>query len=267
MANQRSTQYDDLIQNVPASARGLTHCAEWQIQLLTDKATNSDTVLSRDEEDCLDDGFFMCDITVVERKLQAWRRMFPRVQPYYALKCNPDPVVASVLPAFDCASVAELQLATASSAENSRAANTIVYANPQRAEQELEQALRMFPKDPPPYTFDGPEELHKLHRALQEHTTTGTTAPPPLLLRLLVPDQDAQVPSGEKFGVPLADIPSLVRTAAELQLPVVGVSFHCGCGNHDPIAYTTAVWMAKEALMKGTSGTTGWSVRRKANKG
>ena len=142
-----------------------------------------------------------------------------------------------------------------------------VYANPQRAEQELEQALRMFPKDPPPYTFDGPEELHKLHRALQEHMTTGTTARPPLLLRLLVPDQDAQVPSGEKFGVPLADIPSLVRTAAELQLPVVGVSFHCGCGNHDPIAYTTAVWMAKEALMKGTSGTTGWSVRRKANKG
>ena len=116
--------------------------------------------------------------------------MFPRIAPFYALKCNPDPMVAAVLAqfrtcGFDCASVAELELAQTSmqrcsSNSYNSAGNEgriqegsrhqefrIVYANPQRAEKDLETALSMF--DPvPPLTFDGPEELYKIHSAYQK---------------------------------------------------------------------------------------------------
>ena len=47
------------------------------------------------DEDALDDGFILCDLTVIERKLSAWRELFPRIKPFYAVKCNPNPMVAA----------------------------------------------------------------------------------------------------------------------------------------------------------------------------
>lgn len=248
--NPAITMADAEVHHVLPNERGMVRCAEAQIRYLLSKQHT----LTRVEEDCIDDGFFLCDLSVVERKLQVWKeKLFPRVNPYYALKCNPDPMVASMLPAFDCASLAELKLASS----NTASSDNIVYANPQRAERDLDQALRMFPTHPPAYTFDGPEELYKLRRALQRRITdpgddaiaeAPPTSTPPLILRLLVPDHDSQVPLGEKFGVPLERVPQLLVTAKDLGMPVVGVSFHCGSGNHDPTAYITALKIAKQAL-------------------
>ena len=49
---------------------------------------------------------------MVERLYRAWGRLMPRVHPCYAVKCNPDEGLLSVLAAmgagFDCASEAEI---------------------------------------------------------------------------------------------------------------------------------------------------------------
>ena len=41
-------------------------------------------------------------------KHRRWLREFPRIQPHYAIKCNPDPIMLKTLLAigtgFDCAS-------------------------------------------------------------------------------------------------------------------------------------------------------------------
>lgn len=46
---------------------------------------------------------------------RAWKSAMPRVQPFYAVKCNPEPAIMKLLMAmgagFDCASKAELQMA------------------------------------------------------------------------------------------------------------------------------------------------------------
>mmetsp|Transcript_43348 Transcript_43348/g.131869 ORF Transcript_43348/g.131869 Transcript_43348/m.131869 type:complete len:120 (-) Transcript_43348:2790-3149(-) len=79
---------------IPATVHGLKECVMHQIRRL-DRRALSLSCLTLDEEDALDDGFLMCDLSVVEAKLWAWRRMFPRIKPFYALKCNPDVMVAA----------------------------------------------------------------------------------------------------------------------------------------------------------------------------
>ena len=56
--------------------------------------------------------FYVVDLGLVARKFVQWNRLFPRVKPFYAVKCNPDPGVVKTLAfmgaGFDCASKAEI---------------------------------------------------------------------------------------------------------------------------------------------------------------
>jgi len=64
-------------------------------------------------EDC-DEALNICDLSSVERKLQLWQQHLPRIKPYYAVKCNDDPIIVQTLATlgvgFDCASKNELKL-------------------------------------------------------------------------------------------------------------------------------------------------------------
>jgi diaminopimelate decarboxylase len=194
-------------------------------------------------EDAIDDGFMCVDLRVLERKLEVWHRLFSpslynknsrssrscsrnntsndttnndttnnlsdadayTVTPFFAVKCNPDPLVVEWLArsashlslplGFDCASIAELELAKAhiekydlnsiattdcntdnnnnnnnntttnnNNTNNKSAVPTtrIVYANPQRAEADLMRALELFST---PHTTDkkaAPKEASSL---------------------------------------------------------------------------------------------------------
>jgi ornithine decarboxylase len=249
---------------IPDDVSCLKECAAVQIKsLLSREGPN----MTEDEEDAIDDGFVLCDLNVIRNKYLAWRRLFPRLRPFFALKCNPDPMVASVLgqlgSGFDCASVPEILLALSSTDHNQ---SSLIYANPQRAEKDLETALQANVRT---LTFDGAEELHKVHRAhhklVEQHrlrhqhrhhhghddpsaaSLPTPPSPPDMVLRILVPDKSSTVPLGEKFGVPQDQIEPLARLAHELRLPIVGISFHCGSGNHDPGAYRMAIDLAFDA--------------------
>src|SRR5271168_4223350 len=43
------------------------------------------------------DSFFVADLGNIERQLALFRRLLPRVEPFYAMKCNPDPLVVRIL--------------------------------------------------------------------------------------------------------------------------------------------------------------------------
>lgn len=61
-----------------------------------------------------EDAFYIVDIGILVSQVYQWRRFFPRVEPFYAVKCNPDPVIVKTLAVlgcnFDCASRNEIQL-------------------------------------------------------------------------------------------------------------------------------------------------------------
>jgi hypothetical protein len=71
------------LEHIPATVRSLKECGEHQIRALLDK---DPALLTAEDEDAMDDGFVICDLNVVRKKLQVWRLMFPRVKPFFALK-------------------------------------------------------------------------------------------------------------------------------------------------------------------------------------
>lgn len=54
-----------------------------------------------------------------------------------------------------------------------------------------------------------------------------------------------------KFGAHPKDVPKLLKTAKDLGLNVVGVSFHVGSGCYDPTAFPAAVASARAVFDMG----------------
>ncbi|ELT89639.1 hypothetical protein CAPTEDRAFT_92753 [Capitella teleta] len=87
-------------------------------------------------------------------------------------------------------------------------------------------------------TFDNACELHKI-KAIYPTSR--------LVLRLLPPDEsNSTIKLGNKFGASSKAACKLLETAKDLDLNIVGVSFHVGSGNHEPSSYYAAVVLAKE---------------------
>lgn len=82
------------------------------------------------EKDNLCDTFYVYDLGEVARLHHTWVSTMPRVAPFYAVKCNPEPGMVAMLNAlgagFDCASIQELKCAAAHDVPQSR----IIFANP-----------------------------------------------------------------------------------------------------------------------------------------
>lgn len=91
-------------------------------------------------------------------------------------------------------------------------------------------------------TFDNADELFKISRA---HPGAK------LIIRILTDDSKSLCAFGIKFGAPLVTVPGLLAKAKELNLDVVGVSFHVGSGCYDPSAYTDAIRRSRAVFDMG----------------
>lgn len=201
------------------------------------------TVLGDVDVDACDaDGenaFFVADLSEIYRQHIRWIRALPRVIPFYAVKCNPDPYVLRLLAAmgsgFDCASNGEIQAVLDMGVSPSR----IIYANPCKAASFVRNAAA---RNVSLTTFDNIDELYKMKRF---HPTCK------LVVRILTDDSKSACQLGLKFGAPLDNVPKLLAKARELDLDVVGVSFHVGSGCYDPMSFADAVARARVAFDYG----------------
>ena len=72
-----------------------------------------------------------------------------------------------------------------------------------------------------------------------------------MVLRLRVPDDHSVFKLGTKFGAEMSQVRELLQAAIQLDLSVVGVSFHCGSGCYDAMAFVQALRLAHEAFQIG----------------
>ncbi|PWN29620.1 ornithine decarboxylase [Jaminaea rosea] len=201
------------------------------------------TVLANvDVDNCDANGenaFFVADLSEIYRQHLRWLRALPRIVPFYAVKCNPDPHVLRLLAAlgtgFDCASNGEIQSVLDLGVSPSR----IIYANPCKAASFVRNAAA---NNVSLTTFDNVDELHKMKRF---HPSCK------LVVRILTDDSKSACQLGLKFGAPLDVVPRLLAKARELDLDVVGVSFHVGSGCYDPNSFADAVARARKAFEYG----------------
>ena len=91
-------------------------------------------------------------------------------------------------------------------------------------------------------TFDNSDELKKISRV---HPSAKC------VIRILTDDSKSLCAFGIKFGTPLASVPALLKTAKDLNLDVVGVSFHVGSGCYDPTVYMDAISRARRVFDMG----------------
>ncbi|KAG9239688.1 putative ornithine decarboxylase [Amylocarpus encephaloides] len=180
-----------------------------------------------------EDTFFVADLGEVYRQHMRWKKNLPRVKPFYAVKCNPDPQVIRLLAelgtGFDCASKTEIEQVLKSGVEPHR----IIYAQPCKTNSYVRYAATQGVKQ---MTFDNTDELYKIKKLFP-----GAE----LFLRISTDDSSSLCRLSLKFGAAMDTTNELLALANELELNVVGVSFHVGSGASDPMAFIRAVQDAR----------------------
>jgi diaminopimelate decarboxylase len=179
--------------------------------------------------------FFLVDIGQIVKLHEVWKDCLPDVQPYYAVKCNPNSDIIRMLSKigvnFDCASKKEIEMVLSVTQDPSR----IIYANPCKQldyiKYATEQSVDLM-------TFDCELELSKIKLCSPNAR---------LLLRIAVDDSGSVVKFSSKFGCKPEDIEGLLITAKKLDLNIVGFSFHVGSGCHTPYQYYNAIYQCKLA--------------------
>ncbi len=192
--------------------------------------------------------FLVTNLAPIVGQFKQWRKELPMVEPFYAVKCNPDPVIVKLLASmgcnFDCATMGEIDLVLnglgddLSFSRRGLAAKSIVYANPAKMSHMLDFAVQNNVRMT---VFDGEDELHKI-ASIEGHENFQ------LLLRLTTDDKASICRFSKKFGCPVEEAPRLLQVAQSLGLTVSGVSFHVGSGCGDSDAYTTALLHARKVF-------------------
>ncbi|KHN95620.1 ornithine decarboxylase [Metarhizium album ARSEF 1941] len=187
---------------------------------------------SVDHEDCEpgdEDTFFVADLGEVYRQHLRWKKNLPRVKPFYAVKCNPDPQVLRLLAelgtGFDCASKGEIEQVLAMGITPER----IIYAQPCKTNSYVRFVKNAGVKQ---MTFDNADELYKIAKLYPEAE---------LFLRIMTDDASSLCRLSMKFGAAMDTTEGLLAVAKNLGLKVAGVSFHVGSGASDPLAFYKAV--------------------------
>ncbi len=176
------------------------------------------------------------DLDVVSANYHGFRHAMPDSAIYYAVKANPAPEILSLLASlgssFDCASVAEIQMALDAGAT----ADRISFGNTIKKERDIARAHALGVSL---FAVDAHEEVEKIARA-----APGAR----VFCRVLTSGEGAEWPLSRKFGcVPQMAVDVLVY-AHQLGLESYGVSFHVGSQMTQVDAWDSALADAKRVF-------------------
>src|SRR3954469_515034 len=195
---------------------------------------------------------FVIDHDALRQAYRQFRKHLPRIQVYYAVKANPDPLIVRTLfqegASFDVASMPEFQIVydnikkLPAKKRQEWIWDKIIYANPTKPTDTLEELNKYKPL----VTFDNLEEIDKI----KKHAPNAG-----LVLRLKVPNTGAMVELSSKFGAPPGEAVDLILAADKAGLTVEGISFHVGSQTTNFENYVQAINLSaniyKEARDRG----------------
>lgn len=170
------------------------------------------------QENQSEEAFYIIDLGEIVNAYNNWIRLIPDVKLYYAVKCNPNPVILEALSSlsvnFDCASQSEIRNVIDITNDPSR----IIFANPIKLISQIKYARI---NDVDLMTFDSEEELYKI-KLYHPYAK--------LVLRLAVDDSNSACQFSKKFGCKINQVEDLLTISKTLKLHIIGFSFHVGSG-------------------------------------
>jgi ornithine decarboxylase len=169
------------------------------------------------------------DLDIVRARYSALQEAMPMAQVYYAVKANPAPEIVAALAAlganFDLASAGEISICQRLQIPTQR----LSFGNTIKRETAIANAaadgIDLF-------AFDSIAELEKLARS-----APGAR----VFCRLLIENKGAEWPLTRKFGCEAHMAADLLVTAKQRGLHPIGVSFHVGSQQTNPLAWTSAI--------------------------
>lgn len=149
-------------------------------------------------------------------QVKKFKRLLPRVDPYYAVKANSDPNIIKTFlklgTGFDVASKYEMDLVLKLGAKPNR----IIFANPVKPPEAMRYAMQ---KGIDLTVFDSEYELYKI----AEHAPGAR-----VMVRIKSPNVGSVVELSIKFGAEPTDAIPLLIKAHKLGLKPTGIAFHAG---------------------------------------
>lgn len=180
--------------------------------------------------------FILVDLGDVIRQFHRWKKNLPRVIPYYAIKCNPCPIIIELLDklgcCFDCASQQEILQTINLGVKPEK----IIFANPCKPVDYIKFSRS---NDVDLLVVDSCYELFKIKLYHPEAE---------ILVRIQVDDSKSLCKFNCKFGVELENVKEILETGKTLDLNIIGVSFHVGSGCEDSHVYWTALSDCKKVF-------------------
>jgi ornithine decarboxylase len=187
------------------------------------------------------DPFYIVNINDIYNQHQRWQTNLPNIKPYYAVKSNNEQIILDTLNNlnlnYDCASLDEIKQVLSMNVHPSR----IIWSHPCKPITHLKYASQVGVDL---MTFDSIEELEKVK---EYHCN------PKLVIRVYVDDSTCVFKLNNKFGVQRCDIEELLIRSREMELDVVGVSFHVGSGTSDASCFYNALECARYTFDLGKS--------------
>ena len=193
---------------------------------------------------------FVVDHAELRRNYASFRKHFPRVQVYYAVKVNSDPAIVETFykagGSFDVASMQEFHTVhenikdLPAKARQDFIWDKIIYANPIKPIETLRELDRYKPL----VTYDNHEEVKKIAK----HAPHAGLA-----LRMRVPNTGSMVELSSKFGALPGEAVELIEYAHEHDLVVEGLSFHVGSQCTNPQNYIQALHLCAGVFAEAKS--------------
>ncbi len=227
-------------ENEPGSITNIySYLTDKDVKIYDSKIDEYDIVNQFLEKKQGDESFIVIDLGEIIRHYNKWKRLLPRVTPFYAIKCNPDPIIIGLLNklgcCFDTASKNEILkvIEAGVSPEN------IVFANPCKPVDFIKFARS---NDVDLLVIDSSYELYKIKLYHPEAN---------ILIRIQTDDSKSRCKFNSKFGVSLDEVEGILLIAKQLGLNIKGVSFHVGSGCEDATVFKTALTDCKQVIEYG----------------
>ena len=179
----------------------------------------------------IEDSFHIVNLEKLQDRYELWKKVFPNVTPFYAVKTNNDRAIVAMMAhlgsGFDCASKGELSQLLSLGVSPER----IIFAHPRKPDDAMRYAIQ---KGVRKAVLDSQEELERMERISPDWE---------YVIRIKTHDEHSGTAFSKKFGASIDDAKKIMDFAFSQQrkINIVGVSFHVGSNNKDANSYVQAI--------------------------